>query len=101
MQDKFLSAIGLAKRAGGAVFGTEMVRDSAKKGLAKLIIIAKDVSKNTLKEITDTATFYNTEFIISNYTMTELSSATGLLRSTSSIAVLDGNLTVLVKNSLK
>jgi ribosomal protein L7Ae-like RNA K-turn-binding protein len=101
MQDKFLSAIGLAKRAGGAVFGTEMVRDSAKKGLAKLIIIAKDVSKNTLKEITDTATFYNTEFIISNYTMTELSSATGLLRSTSSIAVLDGNLTILVKNSLK
>ena len=101
MQDKFLSAIGLAKRAGGAVFGTEMVRDSAKKGLAKLIIIAKDVSKNTLKEIADTATFYNTEFIISNYTMTELSSATGLLRSTSSIAVLDGNLTVLVKNSLK
>ena len=100
MQDKFLSAIGLAKRAGGAVFGTEMVRNSAKKGLAKLIIVAKDVSKSTLKEITDTATFYNTEFIISNYTMTELSSASGLLRSTSSVALLDENLTVLVKNSL-
>lgn len=100
MQDKFLSAIGLAKRAGGAVFGTEMVRSSAKKGLAKLIIVAKDVSKSTLKEITDTATFYNTEFIISNYTMTELSSASGLLRSTSSVALLDENLTVLVKNSL-
>ncbi len=100
MQDKFLSAIGLAKRAGGAVFGTEMVRDCAKSGKAKLIIVASDVSKNTLKEITDTAAFYNTECIISHYTMAEISSAAGLLRNTSSIALKDENLTVLVKNSL-
>lgn len=99
MQDKFLSAIGLARRAGAAVFGTEQVRDSAKARKAKLIIVASDVSENTRKEITDTAAFYKTECILSHYTMAEISSAAGLMRSTSSLAVTDKNMTVLVKNS--
>lgn len=100
MQDKFLSALGLARRARGAVFGTSEVRSSAKSGKAKLIIVASDVSDNTRKEITDTAAFYNTDCIISCYTMAQLSSAVGLLRSTSSVALTDENLTVLVKKSL-
>lgn len=100
MQDKFLSAIGLARRAGYAIFGTELVRSCAKSGKAKLIIVASDVSDNTRKEITDTAAFYNTECIISCYTMAQLSSAAGLLRNTSSLAVTDENMTVLVKNSI-
>lgn len=100
MQDKLLLAIGLAKRAGQAVFGTEMVRTSAKSGKAKLIIIASDVSENTRKEISDTASFYKTECFASPYTMSELSAAAGLLRSTSSVAITDQNLAVLVKNSI-
>ena len=100
MQDKFLSALGLAKRAGGAVFGTEEVRNAAKHGKAKLIIIASDSSDNTKKEISDTARFYETEYIISRYTMAELSDAAGLLRNTSSAALTDENLTVLVKNAI-
>ena len=99
MQDKFLSAIGLAKRAGAAVFGTEMVRNSAKSSKAKLIIVASDVSENTRKEIADTATYYKTECIFSHYTMAELSKAAGLLRNTSSVAITDLNMTVLIKNS--
>ena len=101
MQDKFLSAIGLAKRAGGALFGTELVRDSAKRGTAKLIIVASDASENTKKEVTDTAAFYNTECINSSYTMAELSQAGGLMRQSSSVSIVDENLTLLVKNSLK
>lgn len=100
MQDRFLMALGLAKRAGQAVFGTEQVRDSAKAGKARLIIVACDVSENTKKEITDTAAFYKTECIISCYTMAQISSAVGLMRSTSSAAVTDENMTVLVKNSI-
>ena len=100
MQDKFLMALGLAKRAGYLVLGTEQVRDSAKCGKAKLIIIASDVSENTRKEITDTANFYKTEYITPCYTMAQLSVAVGVLRSVSSVAVTDGNMTVLVKNSI-
>ena len=58
MQDKFLSAIGLARRAGAIALGTAEVRDSMKNGKAKLVIVASDVSENTKKEITDTAAFY-------------------------------------------
>lgn len=100
MQDKFLSAIGLAKRARGAVFGTEEVRNSAKSGKAKLIIVASDASANTTKEITDTAAFYKTECIVSSYTMAELSMATGFLKNVSSLAVTDRNLTVLIKKAM-
>lgn len=100
MQDRFLMAVGLARRAGQAVFGTEQVRDTAKSGKAKLIIVASDVSENTKKEIFDTAAFYKTECISLCYTMAQLSSAAGLLRSTSSVAVTDDNITVLIKNSI-
>lgn len=100
MQDKFLMAVGLAKRSGNAVFGTEQVRNSAKAGKAKLIIVASDVSDNTRKEISDTAAFYKTECIMSCYTMAQISNAAGLMRNTSSIAVTDGNMTVLFKNSI-
>ena len=100
MQDKFLSAVGLARRAGHAVFGTELVRSSAKAGKAKIIIVASDVSENTKKEITDTAAFYKTECIISCYTMAQLSTAAGLMRNTSSVAITDENMTVLIKKSI-
>ena len=100
MQNKFLSAIGLAKRAGQAVFGTEMVQNSARSGKAKLIIVASDVSNNTRKELNDTAAYYKTECIGVDCTMAQLSAAAGLLRNTSSVAITDENLTVLVKNSL-
>lgn len=99
MQDKFLLSLGLAKRAGQAVFGTEQVRDCAKSGKAKLIIVASDVSENTKKEILDTATYYKTECIISHCTMKELSDAVGLMRNISSIALLDRNITILVKSA--
>ena len=99
MQDKFLSAIGLARRAGAIALGTAEVRDSMKNGKAKLVIVASDVSENTKKEITDTAAFYKKEYIISHYTMAELSNAVGLMRNTSSVAITDSNLTVLIKNS--
>ncbi len=100
MQDKILSAIGLAKRAGKAICGTQLVRDSAKSGKAKLIIVASDASDRSKKEITDTSAFYKTECIISCYTMAQLSSAVGLMRSTSSVAITDENMTILVKNSI-
>lgn len=100
MQDRFLSAVGLAKRSGKAVFGTEMVRDSAKAKKACLIILASDISDGTRKEILDTAVFYETEYIISCYTMAQLSSAMGLLRNVSSLAVTDKNIAILIKNSI-
>ena len=99
MQDKFLSALGLAKRSGKAVFGTEQVRDCAKSGKAKFIIVASDVSENTKKEISDTAAYYKTECIISHYTMKEMSDAVGLMRNISSMALTDDNITILVKSA--
>ena len=101
MQDKFLMAIGLAKRSGHAVFGTEQVRDSAKAGKARLIIVASDVSDNTRKEILDSCAFYKVEAVCVEETMSQLSSALGKLHSVACAALTDIGFKTLVKNSLE
>ena len=49
--------IGLAKRAGALCIGTEQVVAEVRKGRAKLVLIASDVSENTAKRLTDKADY--------------------------------------------
>lgn len=101
MQNKFLSALGLARRAGKAVCGTDAVKDSVRKKRALLIVLACDVSQNTKKQINDTASYYGTQLLEVPYTMSELSDALGKLYSVACVAITDIGLKTLVINSLK
>ena len=101
MQNKFLSAIGLAKRAGKVVKGTDSVRDQMKKKRAVLTVIASDVSDNTKKEILDTSEYYGGETILVPYTMAELSHALGKDSLTACAAITDISFKTLIKNSLE
>ena len=101
MQNKFLSSLGLAKRAGRAVVGTDAVRDTMKSKKAKMVIVASDVSDNTRKEILDTSVYYGAEAVIVPYTMSELSHALGKMSLVACVAITDISLTTLVKNSLE
>ncbi len=49
--------IGLARRAGALSIGTEQVVAEVRKGRAKLVLIASDVSENTAKRLTDKADY--------------------------------------------
>lgn len=51
--DAVLRFLGLAMRAGKVVSGFDMVSASIRKGEAEMIIIAEDISKNTLSKILD------------------------------------------------
>lgn len=51
--------IGLAKRAGALAVGTEQVIEAVRKGKAKLVLVASDVSENTEKRLRDKASFRN------------------------------------------
>jgi ribosomal protein L7Ae-like RNA K-turn-binding protein len=51
--------IGLCKAAGGVIAGSDLVLNSIRSGKVVCVLIAKDASPRTLKQITDKCTFYN------------------------------------------
>ena len=55
--DKVLSLLGLAKKAGKIKGGEYCVETEVKKGRAKLVIVAEDASDNTKKSYTDMCSF--------------------------------------------
>ena len=62
-QDKVLSMIGLAMKAGKVGSGEFIVEKSVKEGKAFLVIVANDASDKTKKNFTDMCKFYKKEII--------------------------------------
>lgn len=58
MQDKVLSMIGLATKAGKTVSGEFMTEREIKSGRATLVVVAGDSSDNTKKKFRDMCEFY-------------------------------------------
>ena len=58
MQDKVLSMVGLATRAGKTVSGEFMVLKAIKEKSAYLVIVANDASPGTKKQFNDKCSFY-------------------------------------------
>lgn len=58
MQDKVLSMIGLATKAGKTVSGEFMTEREIKSGRASLVVVAGDSSDNTKKKFRDMCEFY-------------------------------------------
>lgn len=90
MNDKVLSALGLAKKAGKIISGTNLVSTfirSDKK--PALVLFATDASNNTKKLITSASRHHKVVCIPTNYTMDQFSCAIGAASYISCIAVLD------------
>lgn len=56
-QDKLLSLLGLAKRAGKIQSGAFLAEKSVRSGRARLVIVASDASGNTKKRFMDKCAF--------------------------------------------
>lgn len=63
-QDKVISMIGLAMRAGKMVSGEFMTEKSVKGGQAYLVIVAADASDNTKKMFRNMCTYYKVPLYI-------------------------------------
>lgn len=72
--DRILSNLGLAKRSGKIVSGTEMVIEGLRNNTVYLVFLASDTEKNTTKRISDKTTFYEVS-LNKNYTSNDLSQA--------------------------
>ena len=51
MNDRLLSFLGICRRAGKLVIGNDPVKESIETEKALLVILASDISQNTLKKI--------------------------------------------------
>ena len=75
--DKVLSFLGLCKKAGKLVSGTELVLDSVRNNKSCLVIIANDISELSEKTIKKTLMYYKAEYV-KYATKSELGKALGL-----------------------
>lgn len=77
MQNKTLTLLGFASKAGKLAYGMQKSCESLKNGKTKLIVCAVDISKKTLKEITFFACSKNVKIVTLNVTVDGLSAAVG------------------------
>lgn len=63
-KNKLYGMLGLAKRAGKVVSGTDAVIDRVRDGSAVLVLVSGDASESTQKRVTDKCKFYGTEYIV-------------------------------------
>jgi len=87
--EKLLGMLGLARRAGKVVIGTEQICVSLSKRQAKLLIISNEASDNAKKKLVCKAEFYGVKVIIINVEMTELGRLLGKSYAPAAVAVTD------------
>ncbi|MDQ0214260.1 ribosomal protein L7Ae-like RNA K-turn-binding protein [Oikeobacillus pervagus] len=57
-QPKWVSLLGLANRARKVISGEELTVKEIQRGRAKLVLLSKDASSNTMKKLTDKCEYY-------------------------------------------
>lgn len=77
MNDKFLSLLGMARRAGKISLGHDAAKDSANRRKAKLIVLAADTSERLKEEFRTKAGDTHTDILTTLYSAKEISLAVG------------------------
>ena len=83
--------LGLCRRAGALIIGTDLVTKALPSGKVKLVIYAEDSSANTEKKITDKCKFYKTSCVKLSYGGDVLAHAIGKSGLVSVIGITDAN----------
>ena len=74
----FLGLLGIAKKAGKIVPGTERVRDSIRAGGdIRIVFVAGDVSENTEKRIVNCCDYYEVKCVMTQIPSEKLGTAVG------------------------
>ena len=83
--------LGLAKKAGAIIAGTELVIESVRKKKACHVFLCSDASDGTAKKLRDKTAFYRVPVTELNLTMSELARCVGLLRPTAAVSLTNKN----------
>lgn len=87
-----LSYIGIAKKAGKLVSGTDMVCDTLRRGGKLPVFAASDASDGTRKKLSDKCTFYGAELITLDATSQELAHGIGKTGAVAAVYIIDEGL---------
>lgn len=96
---QLLFSIGLARKAGKVIVGTDAVCDEIRKNKVAIVLSASDISDNTKKKISDCCTYYHTELHFCEMTKDELGHAIGKPFA-ACIGITDPNLALLISHNL-
>ena len=99
---KLAGLIGIAKKAGRVIAGTNLVTDCIRSGSASkcpyAVFLASDVSENTRKRITNCCSYYEVPLYDIPLTIAEVGDAIGKSGSTAAVGITDAGLSdALVK----
>ncbi len=97
--NKLLGALGLAKRAGKLVSGSDAVLEGIRSRKAKAVYICSDASDNTKKKFCDSCKYYGIEYSILSCKMTDLSSAIGKMGNIAVVYVSDEEMNKAVRKA--
>lgn len=101
---KLKMTIGLAAKAGKAVFGTPLICESLRMSGAKkcvLVLEGSDVAENTHKKLSDKCAFYGAELIRLPISMSELSDAVGKRSAVAAVGIKDAGLAKAITKKLE
>ncbi len=102
--NKLKMTIGLAAKAGKAVYGTPLICESLRMAGEKkcsLVLEGSDSSENTHKKLLDKCDFYEAELIRLPITMAELSDAVGKRSTIAAVGIKDCGLANAIRSKLK
>ena len=94
-----LFSIGLAKKAGKLISGTDSVCDEIRKNKVFLVVCAGDVSDNTKKKISDCCTYYRITVHFTGLSKEMLGNAIGKSFA-ACIGITDKNLSELISRNI-
>jgi ribosomal protein L7Ae-like RNA K-turn-binding protein len=75
--DRLLSLLGLARRAGRLFLGSDAVREAARRGGCPLILLAADLSPHTVRTVRAAAEGKKVKILLLHATMDEIGCAIG------------------------
>lgn len=95
MNNPFLDALGICKRAGKISFGFETVKTAMQKCQVEVVFLAKDLSEKSRKEMHFLCKQFEVEIVETKFDMQTLGGSIG--KKTGIIAVLDSGLAQMTK----
>ena len=99
--DKFLSYIGISKKAGRTVTGTELTCEAIRNGKIRLAVLASDASANTEKRLRNCCEYYGVRFVKCAYGSDLLGKAVGSRGRVASVGLTDEGLAEAAIKSLQ
>ena len=100
-EKKILSLLGIARKAGKTVLGTDMTVESIRKksSSVKVILLASDASQNTVKRIKNTSDYYGVHLTELSADKLQLSALMGQGSELSVIGVTDSGFADAIKKA--